>query len=369
MVHDVWVEVDLQALRHNLTQVRRVLADGVRIMAVVKANGYAHGYVEPSRAFFDAGADALAVTRLDEALAIREAGITAPVLLFAPIHPDNVPDALEADLELTITGLLLLQALSAAAVKLNKTAQVHIKVDTGMGRLGEPPAGVPALFQAISDLPSIDVKGIYTHFATAAESDTAASRKQLQTFLALLDELKRSQVNYGLAHAANSAAILRLPQSHLDMVRPGTILYGQYPSQHVPRTLDLRTTWRLKSRICQVRTLSAGASVGYGSDYVAKRETRAAVVPVGFADGFTLAPEGPIYRQSALKFVGKKMRRNVSIEVHGRRAPVLGRVGMQMTTIDVTGVDGVDVGDEVVVPALRIPTSALIPRVYVESFS
>ena len=367
MVHDVWIEVDLAALRHNLQQVRRVLADGVGIMAVVKANGYAHGYVEPSRAFLDAGADALGVTRLDEALVIREAGITAPVLLFAPIDPENAPAAIEADLEVTVTGFPLVQAVSAAAVKFNKTARVHVKVDTGMGRLGVQPGGVPAFFEAIGDLPSIEVGGIYTHFAAAAESDISESRKQLAAFVGLLDQLKRSQVDYGLAHAASSAAIVRLPLSHLDMVRPGTVLYGQYPSPHVPRALDLKTTWRLKSRICQVRTLAAGTSVGYGSGYVTKRQTRTAVVPIGFADGFTLAPEGPIYRQSALKFIGKKMRRNVTVEVHGRKAPVVGRVAMQMTTIDVTDISGVKVGDEVVVPALRIPTSALIPRVYVES--
>ena len=365
MTHDVWVEVDLGALRHNLRQVRGALGDGVKIMAVVKANGYGHGYVEPSRAFVEAGADALAVTRLDEALAIREGGVESPMLLLAPIQSENAEAAVEAGLEMTVTDERLARALSEAAARQGTTARIHVKVDTGMGRLGVMPNDMPSLFEALNGLPSLQVAGIYTHFASAAEADLFLPQTQLDLFRRVLEGLKQLRFDYGLAHAANSAGLMRFSESRLDMVRVGTLLYGQYPSAHVPRQLDLKPTWKLNARICEIKDLPAGTTVGYGAEHVTRRPTRTAVIPIGFADGFTLAPEGPIYRQSALAFAMRKMKRLLSVEVRGQKAPVIGRVAMQMTVIDVTRVHGVEVGDEVIIPAMRIPTSALIPRVYV----
>lgn len=365
MTNDVWVEVDLGALKHNLQQVKGAVGDRVRLMAVVKANGFGHGYVEPARAFVEAGADALAVTRLGEALTLRSGGIDAPILLFAPVQSDNAEEAVAAGLELTVTGLTLAQSISHAAEKLGKTVRVHAKVDTGMGRLGVLPNDTGPLLKALAGLPGIEVAGIYTHFATAAEKDLGASKEQFRRFADVLGRLRSSGIDYGLAHAANSAAIIRLPEAQMDMVRPGTLLYGQYPSAHVPRTLDLKPTWTLKARICDIRTLPPGATVGYGGEFITKRETRTAIIPIGFADGFTLAPEGPIYRQSVLKFAAKKAKRDLSVEIRGVKAPVLGRVAMQMTVVDVTDIPAASVGDEVTIPAMRIPTSALLPRVYV----
>ncbi len=365
-LHDVWVEVDLGALKHNLRQVRSVLGENVRLMAVVKGNGFGHGYVEPARAFLEAGADALGVTRLDEALILRNAGITSPILLFAPVQPENAGIAVESDLEMTVTTPALIQALSDAAGRLGKIARVHIKVDTGMGRLGVAPDAAPSLAQAATDAPNVEIAGVYTHFASAAEVDALPAFRQLDLFIRIIEGL-RDNFSIGLPHAANSAAILRMPGAHFDMVRPGTLLYGQYPSPHVPRKLDLKPTWTLKARICEVKNLPVGVSVGYGGEYTVARRTRAAVVLVGYADGFTLVPEGPVYRQGLLKFAARRMQRSLSFEVRGRKAPVIGRVAMQMTTVDVTAIPDVQVGDEVVVPALRVPTSALIPRVYVDS--
>lgn len=367
MVHDVWVEVDLAALRHNLAQVRSAVGKTTRVMAVVKGNGFGHGGVEPARAFAEAGADALAVTRLEEALPIRAAGIASTILLFAPIQPENAEAALNADLDLSICSAGLAQAISAAAERAGKTARVWIKVDTGMGRLGVLPDEAPALLAAMHNLPSMQIAGIYTHFATAGDADLAPTRAQLGRFGNLLHSLRADGADYGLASAANSAAMLRLPESHLDMVRPGTILYGQYPSSHVPHSLDLKPTWKLKARVCEVRELPKGSRIGYGGEFVTTRSTKTAVVPIGYADGFTLVYEGQVYRQSVLKFAVNKARRSLSVEIRGRRAPVLGRVAMQMTVIDVTDIGGVRAGDEVIIPALRIPTSPLIPRVYVDS--
>ncbi|MCE5314352.1 MAG: alanine racemase [Armatimonadota bacterium] len=365
MTHDVWVEVDLAALKHNFAQVKNVVGNGVKITAVVKSNGFGHGYVEPAKAFIEAGADMLAVTRLDEAIILREAGIESPTLLFAPIQPENAEIAVNADLEMTISTIELAHTISDAAQRLGKTAQVHVKIDTGMGRLGVSIDDAHQLIQHVHQLPSLEIAGVYTHFATTSEQDASSSKLQLERFTQLLTDLRRSDIDYGLAHCANSAAIIRMPDSHMDMVRPGTILYGQYPSTHVPHTLDLKSTWKLKARICEVKELKSGSPVGYGGEFVTRRITKTAIVPIGYADGFTLAPEGPIYRQSALKFAVRKVRKRLFLDINGRKAPVIGRIAMQMTVIDITNFAHIRVGDEVTVPAMRIPTSALVPRVYV----
>ena len=365
MLNDVWVEVDLGALKHNLAQVRGALSPGTRLMAVIKGNGYGHGYIEPARAFVEAGADALAVTRLDEALPLRQSGITAPILLFAPIQPENAEAAIEADLDLTICSVTLAHAVSEAAVKMGRTARVWVKVDTEMGRLGVLPGDALALFEAIAKLPGVQMIGTYTHFARAGDANLAPTLAQLRLFEGVLESLKTAGIDYGLASAANSSAILRLPESHFDMVRPGTVLYWQYPSAHVPHSLDLRPTWKLKARVCEIRELPKGSAIGYGGEYVTTRPTRTAIVPVGFAEGFTLVPEGWVYRQSVFAFLARKMRRRPWMEINGAKAPVLGRVAMQLTVLDVTGIEGVSVGSEVTIPALRIPTNPLIARVYV----
>jgi len=365
MRYDVWVEVDLGALKHNLAQVHGAVGAGVRVMAVVKGNGYGHGYVEPSRAFVEAGADALAVTRLDEAIPLRQAGIDAPILLFAPIQPENAEIAIEAGLDVTVCSLTLAQSLSESASRMGKAARVWVKVDTGMGRLGVLPNEALTLLESISKLPAVQIVGTYTHFSRACEPDLSHTREQLRRFQDVLASVEAAGIDYGLASSANSSAILRLPDSHLDIVRPGTLLYGQYSSEHVPHSLDLRPTWKLKARICEVRDLPKGSAIGYGAEYVTTRPTRTAIVPVGFAEGYLMVPEGPVYRQSVLKFAAGKARRQPSMEVNGVKAPVLGRVAMQMTVLDVTGIQGVEVGSEVTIPAMRIPTSPLIPRVYV----
>lgn len=364
VTHDVWVEVDLAALKHNFMQVRSAVPQATRVMAVVKGNGFGHGYVGPARAFAEAGADSLAVTRLNEALIIREAGMDIPILLFAPIQPANAEVAVAAGLDLTVTSAPLAAALSEAAHRHGKTARIWVKVDTGMGRLGLAPGEARAFLENVSSLPGIAVGGIYTHFASAMESDLRPTREQLRVFQELLSSLHAGGIDYGAASAANSAAILRLPESHLAIVRPGTLLYGQYPSQHVPHSLDLKPTWKLNARVCDVRELPKGTKIGYGSEYTTTRATRTAVIPIGYAEGFTLVPEGPFYRQSLLKLAARRMKRSLAVEIKGRKAPVLGRVAMQMTVVDVTDIPGVQVGDEVTIPALRIPTSPLIPRVY-----
>jgi alanine racemase len=308
----------------------------------------------------------LGVTRIDEALTLRDGGIDTPILVMAPILPANAEIAVSQDLTCTVDSLELAQALGAAARRQEKKAQIHVKVDTGMGRLGLLPENVVAFFRALAEIYGVTVTGVFTHFATATEPDLATCRKQLIIFKETLAHLQSQQLDAGLAHAANSAATLRLPEAHLDMVRVGTLLYGQYPSSIIPRSLDLQKTWELKARVIAVREVPSGVSVGYGAEYTTKRPTRAAVLPIGYADGFTLIPDGPLWRQSPLKLLARKYKRSLTVTIQGKPMPVIGRVSMQITVVDVTDLPNVTVGDEATIPALRLAAGGHIPRIYKE---
>lgn len=250
--HDVWVEVDLAALRHNAGQVKAALGPEVALMAVVKGNGFGHGYVEPARAFLQAGAEWLGVTRLDEALLLRRAGITAPILVMAPIQPDNARAVVVNDVTCAVDNAAEIAALAEATEKVGKNARVHVKIDTGMGRVGvgSDAAGKFAEFINTTGKGNVLIDGVFTHFARATEADLTPTRQQLARFEQAVQALRDVKLSPPLRHAANSAATLRLPQAHYDLVRVGTLLYGQYPSAHVPHSLDLKPTWKLKARVC-----------------------------------------------------------------------------------------------------------------------
>lgn len=368
-MHTHWVEVSLNSIIHNLEQIRGLVGSSVKVMAVVKADAYGHGAVEVSKALSAAGADYLAVTTLEEAREIRDAGIVTPTLVFSPLLPDQIDEALTADLDLTVCSPDALTAISEAAGRVGRTARIHVKVDTGMGRLGLSPSECPDFIARAADMPGIEIAGIYTHFANAGAKDLSSARDQNAVFRRLLTLLEEMGLPTGLRHAANSSAILNMPESHYDMVRPGTILYGQFPTAHTQRKIKLEDTWRLKTRIVALRSLPVGARVGYGSEFTTTRPTNAAVIPIGYCDGFTLIPESAArraaspLRQLALKLLRRSIAARVT--VRGQKAPVIGRVSMQMTSIDVTDIPSVQVGDEVTVPARRTTTSSRIPRTYV----
>lgn len=367
---DAWVSVSRSALRHNFQAVRALLAqdraEPPRIIAVVKANAFGHGAGETARIFQDAGADFFAVSTPDEALELRGAGITGRILVFLPPLPEQIGPLLTADLDLTVGDAAGLEAVVNAAQALGKAAPVHLKVDTGMGRLGALPPEATALAQKIAETPSLHFAGVYTHFARALEKDETATRRQFDEFDRVLRALEHAQIDPGLRHCANSAALVRFADLRLDAVRPGTILYGQYPSGAVPRSLDLRETWRMQARIVAVRDVPAGSAIGYGGEYVTRRPTKLAVLPVGYADGFTVAPASVSAGWRGLKNWLRPAP--VTVTVRGRRAPIVGRVAMQICTLDVTDVPDVAVGDVVMVPARRITASARLPRLYEDQF-
>ncbi len=370
---DAWVRVSRSALGHNFDAVQNLLAQDAdggpppRVIAVVKANGFGHGAGETARALAAAGAAFFAVTTPAEALELRASGVMGRILVFLPPLPDQLPPLLAADVDLTLCDEIGLTALADALAFMQGQARVHLKIDTGMGRLGALPDEAAALGRRIAAQERVDFAGIYTHFARALEADSTFTRKQFTAFQDVIKRLRSDGVDVGLRHCANSAAMMRFPEMRLDAVRPGTILYGQYPSKEVPHRLDLQDTWRMQARIVAVRDVPPGTPVGYGGEHVTRRPTKLAVVPVGYADGFTVTPASANAGWRGLKTLLRGLigrGQGVFVSVRGQRAPVLGRVAMQICTVDVTDIPGVQPGDIADVPARRITASARLPRVF-----
>jgi alanine racemase len=340
-----WAEIDLKAYAHNIRELRRITRPPARLMAVVKANGYGHGAVEVAREALLNGAQYLGVARLNEAIALREAGLEAPILILGYSSPELAPLLIKYELTQTVYSLSTASALSEQAVRKGEKINVHLKVDSGMGRLGlllESTSGSPdktaiqntvQTIESITRLPGLTVEGIFTHFATADSDDKSYADLQLQRFMELLNGLQKEGLAPPMKHAANSAAVIDIPDSHLDMVRPGIATYGLHPSDEVNKhIIDLKPVMTLKGRIIHVKEVAPGFNISYGITFQTKTHTTIATVPVGYADGFNrlLSSRGHML-------------------VHGCRVPIVGRVCMDLTMLDVGGVADVTLEDEVVV--------------------
>ncbi|MBE8954168.1 MAG: alanine racemase [Quinella sp. 2Q5] len=342
ILRDVWAEVDLGAVRHNLTAIRRHISPAAKLCAVVKANAYGHGAVEVSRVAVECGAEFLAVATVDEGLELRRAGFSLPILVLGLVPSSAVGVAVENDLTLTVDAADLAEKISAVAVRLNTVAKVHLKLETGMGRIGAAVDDAVALAEKISRLPRVELEGLFSHFADADNDDRSFTTHQLKIFCAAADKIQTAGIPLRLRHIAESAAILDIPAAHLDMVRSGIITYGLYPAPNI-RTLDLRPAMKLVAKIVRLKKISAGTSIGYGREFVAARESLIATLPLGYADGYIRA------------------YKNFHADVRGQLAPIAGRVCMDQTMIDVTDVEGVKLGDEVTLfgsPAVTIDDAA-----------
>jgi alanine racemase len=334
----VWAEIDLSAYRHNIGELKKITAAGARFMAVVKADGYGHGAVEVSRVALESGADCLGVARLEEGLQLRHAGIAAPILIFGYTPPRNARDLIDNDLTQTVFSYSAAEALAGQAERCGRKLRAQIKVDTGMGRLGVLATETSAdqrlhEVQSIASLSGLEIEGLYTHFATADSADASYAELQLRRLRELLGALATLGLEIPIKHAANSAALMHLPDSHLDLVRPGIATYGLQPSSQWQRDdLNLEPVLQWKTRIIHLKKVPAGFGVSYGITYKTSEPTTLAIVPVGYADGLN----------RALSSRGQML-------VEGRRVPIVGRVCMDLTILDVGEVPGVSVGDEVVV--------------------
>jgi alanine racemase len=321
-------QIDLNAIDHNMRIIQRVVGPGVKICPAVKADGYGHGAVEVSKSLLSVGADMLGIATTEEAVELRLAGITEPLLILGCITPEEIPEVVPLDVTLTICTLSFAERLSEYARSKGMTARVHIKVDTGMGRIGVAKDEAADFARKTSALPGIRVEGIFTHFPSADEDDLSFTYQQIDDFAKITESLNASHAGPYIRHAASSAATLRVPESRFDMVRPGLAIYGLYEADP---DAGFRQALTLQTRIAFLKTIHAGGTVGYGRTFSADRNTVVATIPIGYGDGYNRLLSNRGY---AL--------------VHGSRVPVIGRICMDQTMLDVTDVPGVSVGDEVV---------------------
>ncbi|EET61618.1 alanine racemase [Marvinbryantia formatexigens DSM 14469] len=318
----VYAEIDLDAIAYNFESMHRNIHPSAGMIAVIKADGYGHGAVPIARL-----AEPLdyiwgfAVATAEEALQLRTAGIKKPVLILGYVFEEHYEELIRADIRPVVFKLSMAEQLSKEAVRQQKNAVIHIGLDTGMTRIGFPCTAESLLeIMLISRLPNIKIEGIFTHFARADETDKTSAQNQLEHFLKFTDSLKEKGVDIPLRHCSNSAGIIDMPYANLNLVRAGISIYGIYPSEEVCKeNVPLKPAMALKSHITLVKEVEAGVAVSYGGTFVTKRKTRIATIPVGYADGYP-------------RLLSNRGR----VLIHGKSAPILGRVCMDQFMVDVT---------------------------------
>lgn len=325
---DTWAEISLDAISNNTTVFKKSIAEGCRLMAIVKADGYGHGSVEVGKAALEAGADCLGVAFLDEALVLRKNGIDAPILVMGYTPPESIEAAIDNRITVTVFTGDVLDQINA----LKRAAVVHIKIDSGMGRIGvRSKEEALALAQKAAASEYVTLEGIFTHFSSADGDDPSYTYEQFESFQSIYWYLEANGIHIPVKHCCNSAATIRFPEMHLDLVRVGISLYGLYPSSMIKNyAFPLEQAFHFKTKVVALKTVQPDTAISYGCTFVAEKETSIATIPVGYADGLS--------RQLSNKGVAL---------IHGRRAPIVGRVCMDQTMLDVTGTE-VKAGDEVV---------------------
>ncbi|PIW11937.1 MAG: alanine racemase [Candidatus Infernicultor aquiphilus] len=326
-----WTEVNLDAIAQNVKNIKKLIGKKKELMAVVKGNAYGHDILEISSVVLENGATRLAVARLEEAIFLRKAGITVPILVLGLTLKPQAESLVSYDITPTVCEFEMIEKLSESAVQMNKMAKIHLKVDTGMGRIGIFPDDVLRFIKRIKALKKVEIEGIFTHFSVADEKDKFYTEEQFKKFIEILTILEKEGIKIPIKHVGNSATLLDLPHMWLDMVRPGLAIYGLYPSKEVKKTINLIPAQQFKTKIVFIKELPRGESISYGRTYITKRRMRVASLPVGYADGYNrlLSNQGEVL-------------------VRGQRVPIIGRVCMDQCMIDVTNLTQVEIGDEVV---------------------
>jgi len=322
-----WAEIDLSAIKHNIGVVRQLVGTGVEIMAVVKADAYGHGSAAVARTAVESGVDRLGVATLTEAIELREAGVRFPIQILGCSLPEQADDIVRYNIVQTVSNEEIVRALSRAAARATKTARVHIKVDTGMGRVGVAEHELPQFVRRVSEYESVRIEGLMTHFPCADEASDDFTPSQIERFRLLAGDESVKRYNV-LLHAANSAAIVRYPESYFNLVRPGLMLYGAVTLSDCPVRPLLKPALSLKSRIVQIRSMSSGEAVSYGRTYVTPKDTVVAAIPIGYADGFS-----------------RMLSNKAQVLVNGKRVPVVGRVCMDQCLVDIADAGEVRLGD------------------------
>lgn len=331
--HRLLAEIDLDAIGNNIREIRKRIKAETKLMAVVKADAYGHGAEEVSKVCLYNGADQLAVATCDEGVQIRQWSIQVPVLILGNTVEGQLETVINYSLTQAVFRYETAKLMSDIAVKLGKTALVHIKIDTGMSRIGFMPTDESIdEIEKIFRLPNLKVTGIFTHFATADEKDKTFTRVQYKKFRYVTDRLNEMGYSGFIRHCANSGAILDMPELQLDMVRAGIIIYGMYPSDQVTHPVNLKPAMSLKSQISYVKDLEKNVSVGYGRTYFTTHKTKVATIPIGYADGYSRA-----------------FSNRSRVIVNGEYAPVIGNVCMDQMMIDVSHIPDAEAGDSVII--------------------
>jgi len=318
------VEIDLSALRHNYSEIRKVTSPGADIMAVVKADAYGHGAVRCAKTLIDCGASYLCVATIGEAVELRKAGIDARILILGYTDPLHFPDVVKYDIDQAVYDYEAAKVLSNEAVKQKKTVRIHIKLDTGMGRLGFIADGSSTEdIKRICELPGLDHYGVFSHFAVADTEDDEYTMKQFVSFMSELDELAKCGITFEKRHICNSAGIMRFPGMHLDMVRAGIILYGLMPPgcPDPKKEINLIPVMSWFAKVIHMKTVPVGTSVSYGRHFRAARPTKVLTVSIGYADGLS-----------------RRYSDGFELMIAGQRAPIIGNVCMDMCMLDATDI-------------------------------
>ncbi len=324
-----WVEVDLGAVAHNFASLKKRLTSGTKIMAAVKANAYGHGIVQVSGALAASGVDYLGVASLDEAIVLRSAGISTPILNLGAFLKDDCDTFVKNDITATLTDLDAAKSLNASAGRLKKKAKVHIKIDTGMGRLGIWHTEADEFIIKACCLNNLIIEGIYTHFPSA-DSDESYTRSQIAVFSTLVNKLSIKGIEIPLKHTANSMAVLGFKSSHFNLVRPGLSLYGLHPKNELLGKIDLKPVLSFKTRVVYVKEVGPNRSISYGRTFKTKKSGSIVTLPVGYGDGYN-----------------RLLSNKAKVLIGGEFFPVVGRVCMDQVMVDVAG-SRVRIGDEVV---------------------
>ena len=327
----VYADIDLDAIYENVKNAKALLKKDTKMMAIVKADGYGHGAVEVARQI-DELVDAYGVAILEEGIELRKAGFKKPILILGYTPKPLYPAMIRYDIATAVFTMEMAKEISDTAVAMHKNANIHIKLDTGMSRIGFAiTKESKEIIEQIAKLPGIEIKGCFSHFARMDEKDKTKANEQFAKFTKMVNALEKDGVDLGIRHISNSAGIMEAPEVQMDMVRNGICLYGLYPSEEVQKErLPLKPAMELKAYVSYVKTLEPGVEIGYGGTYTTTKKTRVATIPVGYADGYSRCLSG-----------------KGSVLIHGKKAPILGRVCMDQFMVDVTDIDNVCVGDRV----------------------
>ncbi len=330
-IRPAWLEINLDNYEHNIKLIKGLLCKKTLLTAVVKADAYGHGAVEISKKALESGADRLAVAVLDEAEELRKSDLPKiPILILGWTPKEQYERVIEHNLIQTVYDYQDVLALNEAAEKMNRKAKIHIKIDTGMSRLGIKPEQGIEFVKKVNELSNIIIEGIYTHFSSADENNKEFTFQQFNIFKDLISKLKESGISIPIKHAANSAAIIDMPELQMDMVRAGIISYGLWPSNEVKRKIDLKAVMSLKSRLAYVKTVEEGTPISYGRTYVTEKKSRVGTIPLGYADGYS-----------------RLLSSDFEVIVKGKKVPIIGRICMDQFMVDLSGINSVEKGDVV----------------------